>query len=56
MLMQTSEYLFCQEVVIEVSRQTPVDAVVVIDDVSYTIREGECIPGSPGDSGPKCAN
>ena len=53
MLMVPSGYEFCQEMVI---RTMSDDTVLVVDQVTYTIREGECIPGSPGDLGPKCKN
>ena len=43
--MKTDGYRFCQELTIDVE---PSDAVVVLDDVKYTVREGECIPNSPG--------
>ena len=54
MLMQPSGYEFCQEVTISFGSEVPFEMVIVIDDVNYTIREGECIPGSPGDTGPNC--
>ena len=50
-LLQTDGYQFCQEVTVRV---TPSDAVVVIDDLSYTVREGECIPNSPGYDDKRC--
>ena len=52
--MQPSGYEFCQEVTISFEFGVPSEMVIVIDDVNYTIREGECIPGSPGDTGPNC--
>ena len=52
MLMQPSGYEFCQEVTISFGLEVPFEMVIVIDYVNYTIREGECIPGSPGDTGP----
>ena len=52
--MQPSGYEFCQEVTISFGWETAFEMVIVIDDVNYTIREGECIPGSPGDTGPDC--
>ena len=54
MLMQPSGYEFCQEVTIDFAGEAPGEAVILIDDVSYTIREGECIPDSPGYPGPNC--
>ena len=55
--MQPSGYEFCQWVTIDFAFEAPpFETVIVIDDVNYTVREGECIPGSPGDPGPKCKN
>ena len=57
MHMQPSGYEFCQWVTIDFAFEAPpFETVIVIDDVNYTVREGECIPGSPGDPGPKCKN
>ena len=47
MLMQPTGYEYCQEVTIDFWGENPGETVIVIDDVNYTIREGECIPGSP---------
>ena len=46
-LMQPTGYEYCQEVTIDFWGEYPSQTVIVIDDVNYTIREGECIPGSP---------
>lgn len=47
--MQPTGYEFCQEVTIDFAfGEAPFETVIVVDDVKYTVREGECIPGSPG--------
>ena len=54
MLAAPSGYNYCQHVPISIDGRWPSDAIVVVDELKYTIRQGECIPGSPGDPGPGC--
>lgn len=53
MMLVEPQFTYCQQSPIEIW-EAPESAFIVVDDINYTIREGECLPLVQGDTNPSC--
>ena len=53
MMLVEPQFTYCQQSAIEIL-EAPESVIIVVDDVNYTIRQGECLPLFQGDTNPSC--